>query len=231
MSDDLTGRLEALVQHLNNIREKLGEEAWKAEIRRNARQGIQAGGKSEIFWRAFIKDFDWLNADELKVEAPPAFQATPQTDMMQMMIEAMRQQIPGLKTQAQFGAAMESFKALTEMLGSIFDRDPLRVEAAMKALMLSLEVAGKVTDLGEMLKDVPEAATSSAADAFKNAPAEFSERDTQEKLLKELALLKNGADLNTWYDMTKRDRDSVKSQDLRNVLLDAIRARKREMTS
>ncbi len=229
MSDDLTGRLEALVQHLNNIREKLGEEAWKAEIRRHARQGIQAGGKSEIFWRAFIKEFDWLNADELKAEAPPK---APQNDMMmRMMIDAMKQQIPALKTQAQFGVAMESFKALVETLGAIFERDPQRVEAAMKALMLSLEVAGKVTDLGEMLKDVPEAATSSAADAFKNPPAEFNERDTQEKLLKELSLLKNVADLNMWYDMTKRDRDSIKSQDLRNGLLDAIRARKREMTS
>lgn len=229
MSDDLTGRLEALVQHLNNIREKLGEEAWKAEIRRHARQGIQAGGKSEIFWRAFVKDFDWLNADELKAEAPPK---SPQNDtMMRMMIDAMKQQIPALKTQAQFGAALESFKALTETLGAIFERDPQRVEAAMKALMMSLEVAGKVTDLGEMLKDVPEAATSSAAEAFKSPPAEFSERDTQEKLLKELSLLRNLADLNTWYDMTKRDRDSIKSQDLRNVLLDAIRARKREWLS
>ena len=151
--------------------------------------------------------------------------------MMRMMIDAMKQQIPALKTQAQFGVAMESFKALVETLGAIFERDPQRVEAAMKALMLSLEVAGKVTDLGEMLKDVPEAATSSAADAFKNPPAEFNERDTQEKLLKELSLLKNVADLNMWYDMTKRDRDSIKSQDLRNGLLDAIRARKREMTS
>lgn len=217
--------LAAIVEHLNNIRAKLGEDAYRAEFTRLAKDAIRTGPKHEAFWREIGKQegFEWVDFEQLKSEVTAE---PPKMDPMLMVMQALRQTMPGIKTQAQFNAFMAAFDALRVTVNSLCEGDAVKAAEGRKALDMALDLAAKVTQVTEQLRDVPEAATSKAAEEFKKPPAEFGEYDVQRKLLTELEAITSDADLTEWYARTKEQRDSVKSQTLRNALIDAIRNKK-----
>lgn len=218
--------------HLKNVRDKLGEEHYRKEVRRLAKAGIRMGGQHEIFWRNLTKDFEWLDLDQLLAE-PDDFGAIPGmpsgADPSTFLLQAMRQYMPGLKTQAQFNTFREAFDALRLTLNFIFEDNAAKALEARKALDLSLEAAAQATLISNHLRDVPEAATSKAAAEFKNPPSQVYEFDIQKILLTELAHTKSPDELAAWYLRTKEQRDQVVSQTLRNVLMDEIRRKKLEL--
>lgn len=206
-------------EHLNNIKEKLGEDAWRDEVRRLAKAAVKTSPKHEDFWRELTKEFDWLDFDALCTEA----KSDPEADPTRLVMQAMRQQMPALKTQAQFNAFMAAFDALRLTLNATFEGDAAKAIEGRSALNMALDVAVQVTEVGNQLRDVPEAATSKAADQFKNPPVHFHEYDEQKALLTELEAVVSEANLRVWYEATKSRRDKVVSQGLRNHLIDAIR--------
>ncbi len=213
-------------EHLHNLRSSLGEEAWRAEIRRLAKAGIKMGGKHEVFWREFVSELDWINADDLKNEPDGPGDFKSKQDPNRALVEAMRQSMPGLKSQAQFNAFMAAFDALRMLMNSLFEGRHSDMLEAKKALESAIDVAARVTEVTDKLHDVPEAATGKAADEFKQAPAQFHEYDVQKELLLELAGIHTAESLTTWYGETKERRDRIVSQSLRNTLMDAIREKK-----
>lgn len=218
----------SVVDYLATVRRELGDDAWKAEIKKLALQAFRMGGTHEEFWRDLIKDFDWITADELKAQA----QAMPAggLDINHLMAQALKTQMPGLKTQAQFNTFRAAFEAFQAVCSAIFDGDASRETEARKILDTTLTACRQATDISRKLADVPEAATSKASEEFKKAPAEFQEYDIQQRLLGELGRIKDLDELKQWYEETKPLRDSVKSQTLRNILLDAVRGRKLALT-
>lgn len=142
-----------------------------------------------------------------------------------MMAETMRRHMPGIKSQAQFDAVMTALEATKEILGAILDQDAAREELATTALQAALEVARKATELHGRLSEVPEGALSEAAAPFINAPA-----PEQSELLSQLEAITTMDQLTAWYAFTKGQRDLIKTQSLRNELLDAIRAKKNALT-
>lgn len=215
-----------VVNHLHNIKEKLGEDAWKAEIRRLAKDAFKLGGKHEIFWRGIVKDFEWLDVEALVAEAK-AEPAGPPPDPTRLIVDAMRSTMPALRTQAQFNAFMASFDALRLLMNYVFEGNAEKVMESKRALEMSIDAAAKVTQISEQLRDVPEAATSHAAEEFKNPPAEFHEYDLQKQLMSELEAITGHARLVQWYETTVKSQESrIKSQTLRNALFDAIRTKK-----
>lgn len=212
----------SVVEYLDKYREQLGEEAWKAEIRRLALQGFVMGGAHKAFWQDLVKDFDWVNAEELEAQAgnggPP--------DINQVLAQAVKQTMPSCKTQAQFTTFRSAYDAFRATIEAIFEEDKPKEEEARKILDLAFTAAKQATEISRQLRDVPEAATSKESEEFKKPPAEFQEHDVQQKLLGELSALDDLGSLQAWYERTRPQRDSVKSQLLRNVLMDAIRNRK-----
>jgi hypothetical protein len=214
----------SVVDFLKTVKEQLGEEAWKAEIRKLSLKAFQMGGAHEQFWRDLIKDYDWINADEVKKQA----EAMPHggLDMDQVLTQALKSTMPSLKTQAQFNTFRAAFDAFRATMNAIFEGDGAKELESRKILDLSFTAAKQATDISRKLEDVPEAATSKASEEFKTPPAEFQEYDVQRKLLKELDDLKDTEALTAWYADTKAERERIRSQTLRNVLMDAIRDRK-----
>jgi hypothetical protein len=143
-----------------------------------------------------------------------------------LFAEALKTQLPGLKTQAQLTAFMASFEAYREVMNALLEGNHEKETAAREALATSFEVVRKATDISNMLKDVPEAAASKASEDFRNEPKQWGEYDVQRKLLSELAGLKTAHDLNDWYRTNRRRIDTVTAATLRNPLLDAIREKK-----
>ena len=144
----------------------------------------------------------------------------------QEYFKALQQQLPGLKSQAQLTAFNASFEAFRGVMNGIFEGKPDLEKAARGALESGFEAARKVTEMTERLAENPEAATSKAAEEFKQPPAEFGEYDEQRKILSELAGIKNLRDLTDWYKTNKPRMDRVRSPSLRDVMIDAIRGKK-----
>jgi hypothetical protein len=139
--------------------------------------------------------------------------------------------MPAVTSQAQFNAFMASFDALRFTFNEICAGNLAQETEGRKALDMSLELGRKVTEVTEQLKDIPEAATSKAAEEYKNPPAQYYEYDIQRALLSELEQLAELDKLNEWYSLTKERREMVKTSSLRNALFDAIRSRKSLLTA
>lgn len=144
----------------------------------------------------------------------------------ELFFKALQQQLPALKSQAQFTAFQAAFEAFRAVMNSIYSSDPVTEKEALDALGKAFDVAKKTTELTNKLADSPEAATSKQAEEFKQPPAEFGEYDEQRKLMTELAHIECLKDLTDWYKTNRARIDRVRSPSVRNPLLDAIRERK-----
>lgn len=148
-----------------------------------------------------------------------------------MMASVLRSSVPNLKTQAQSTAFMAAFDAFRLTLDAIFAGDELREKQGLDALERALDVARKSTDIGRKLEEVPPEHRGPASAQFINPPTELQEYDTQKKLLVELAGIETVDGLTAWYERTKSERDSIVSQNLRNILLDEVRAKRIALTT
>jgi hypothetical protein len=207
-------------EYLQQFKKEHSEEEWRNEIKRLAIQAIQTGAKHEDYWKTLTKDYDWLDWDQLKKEAHSLEQA---------VTNLLKEQMPGIKTQAQYNAVVGSFDAIKLVLNAILLEEKEKEKEARKALDLALEVVAKATEVTNKLEAVPEAVTSDAAKDFKNPPVQFHEDGIQKKLLSEVEKISNIADLNVWYIKTKEERTRIVTQDLRNKLMDFVRAKKKEL--
>lgn len=149
-------------------------------------------------------------------------------EMQKAVLDAVRLQVPALRTQAQYNAFIAGFDAFRYVLNSIFEGNKEREVQARQALELAFDIAQKVTLITEQLKEVPDSSLSSNASIFTQAPVELQEHDLQKTLLSELSQIESLEELNAWYNATpnKERRDRIVSQDLRNVFIDSIRERK-----
>jgi hypothetical protein len=218
----------SIVEYLNTYREQFGEDAWKAEVRRLALQGFAGGASHEAFWREVIKDYDWFAADELKAQVAANQSGTMHMD--QILAETIKRTMPSCKTQAQFTTFRAAFDAFRATMDAIFQEDKGRSDETRRLLDLAFQAAEQATIISRQLSDVPEAATGAGSQEFKTPPAEFAEYDVQQRLLAELEGFQELADLQQWYTNSRERRDSIRTQTLRNVLMDAIRAKKLSLT-
>ena len=140
--------------------------------------------------------------------------------------QALKQQLPALKSQAQFNTFQAAFEAFRAVMNAIFSDLPPVEKVARETLDQAFDAARMATRLTHQLTDVPEAATGKLADEFKQPPAEFSEYDEQRQLLSELAQLPTLQALTVWWNSVRARIDRVKSPMLRNPLIDACREKK-----
>jgi len=154
--------------------------------------------------------------------APNTVEGSPQ----EVMGEALRANIPNLKTQAQYNVFTTAFDALRLHLNAVFGNDTENAAVTRKALLTTLDMAVQATEMAGKLAAEPDAVMSDEAKEHTEPPTEFMEYDIQKQLLVELHKLTTVADLNRWYEERKPTLDKVKSQSLRNALFDGIRQRK-----
>lgn len=214
-------------QHLQHIQVTQGEEAMRLEIRRLAIAGIRTSPKHEAYWKNLVERYegiDWAELHQEAMSAMPGPTATTAPD--QMIANLLRNQMPGIKTQAQYDAVLGALDAVRLVANALLERDRFKEAEGRRAMELAFHAIDKATELTLKLEDSPEAATSAAAEAFKTAPAEFRELEDQRRQLAELDALTTTDELTQWYAATKPRRDLIVTQSLRNQLMDAIRTKK-----
>lgn len=134
--------------------------------------------------------------------------------------------MPDLKSQVQLTAFMAGFDAFRLWCNSIFSNDPVLEAQATGAFEKSLEAMRVATRLNKQFQEIPVEERSPSANQFIETPLQFTEYDSQKKLLMELSRISTTEALNAWYTSTKEERDKIVSQTLRNVLFDAIRSKR-----
>ena len=154
----------------------------------------------------------------------------PNDNMSQIMAQAMKQQMPALKTQVQFTAFMAGFDAFRLFCNSIFSGDQTLEQQAKDALDRSFDAMRVATKLSNQFQEIPATERSASSSQFVDPPTRFTEYDVQKKLLLELSQVSTTDELNNWYARSKDERERVVSQSLRNVLFDEIRT-KRDLLS
>lgn len=231
--------IDGMRENMEQVRAAMTPDQWQMFCRTQALQMIQRGPQGEAVARTLFGEY--IDVDALKsagvnppepVEVPPdpprpaPAPAVRDPALDKALVEAVRYSMPGMKSQAQFDAFVTAFDALRCLCDAIFVGDTGAEKTADSNLAKAIGVIRSVTDVTRKLEEVPEAATSAAAEEFKRAPRQFSEVEVQARLLKELASIGDIPALDAWYTDTKADRDGVITPKLRNELYDAIRARK-----
>jgi len=211
-----------LQKQLDQIKATHGEEAWKSATKDVAKSLIAQGGDAEKFARKAFAEV---------IEEPGPETVGPVGGVgNDAMMDALKMGLPHMKSQAQFNAFMAAFDALKFTVDAIFAGDPAAVMRGRGTLEKALEVAGQVTEVTNKLSDVPEAASSKSAEEFKQTEFNTVEYDAQKQLLGELEGLDTLVALNEWYTASAEIRNKVTSTTLRNVLFDAIRAKKAKLS-
>jgi hypothetical protein len=219
-------------EYLENFRKTRSEEAYREEVKRLAAQALKTGKpEHELFWKELTKDFDWFDWDAFKemLQSIPE-PATAETDPERIMVDLLKRQMPGIKTQAQYDAVVGAMDVLRLLLNAVLEQDWTKEMEAMEALKLAIDATRKATELTDKLEEVPEASDSEAAEKFKQPPAQFQEQEVQAHLLEELAVIQRLETLNSWYAETRERRDQIVTQSLRDTLLDKIRKKKHDLT-
>lgn len=145
----------------------------------------------------------------------------------EVIADFLRQALPGLKTQAQYDAVAGAFEAARLIVNAVIEADPTKEKASREALEVALDAVRKTTELSAKLEDEPEATSSKYANAFRAAPAQFTEREEVVAMLAELAELKTRDEVLAWYAQQRDRRERIVSKSLRDELYDAVRAKLR----
>lgn len=207
---------DGLLERLKSIKDKYGDKAYQDAARDVARSMVAQGGEAEKVAREAFADVPDIEPTGNDAEMP----------VLNPVIGMIRQTMPNLRTQAQLDTFMATFDALRAAMDAIFQGAPGAKEAGLKAMEQGFEAACKATEISGKLRDVPEAATSASAEAFKTSPKEFEEVSVQKALMAELAGLQTLDGLKEWYAAARPRMDRVVAPALRNELFDAIRHRK-----
>lgn len=215
--------VKTMVETLTRIREAYGEDKFKYAAAHSIRMILAQHPERKEDIREALAGM--VDVDELLQKNTSKYPDLPTGDMM---FQAIRQSMPGIQTQAQFDVTMSAFDALRAVLNAIFLSDKEGAKKAQESLLSALTAAHEVTDLSIKLSQVPEAATSAAAEQFKRPPSQYVEMAVKQELEEKLEKVTGLAELNDWYKTNRSDIDRVTTQALRNELVEKIRAKKRE---
>lgn len=224
--------LSTFVTKLNDIRKRYGDGPWREAMIKFGVDCLNAGGQTERFAKELInglaeEGLSWAQVEAAAAEPPKS----PAPTMDEMFMKALQQQLPGLKSQAQFTAFQGAFEAFRAISNAILAKNKEAETTAKEALEKGFETLRMATDLTQKLEDVPEAATSAEAEEFKRPPAEFQEYDVQRSLLSELSKISTLSELNEWWKTNRQRVDQVKSPSLRNPLIDLVREKKAHLAA
>jgi len=209
-------RVQELIMEAARLRESKGPEA--------SRQFL-VDAATRMFASAVPKPPEPVPEPPRPAAPPPTTQVS-DVEAGKAFVDLVREQLPGINTQAEYNAVVGAFGALRNTMVAILSGDKAQSANAESVLSATITAVRLAKGGSDKLRDVPEAATSEAAEAFKSAPKQFTEEATQKLLLEELAGLQDIEAFSAWYQATRDRREAVVTASLRNVLFDTIRARK-----
>jgi len=152
---------------------------------------------------------------------------TVKIDVNKPLIDIIRERVPNLQSQAQMDILEAVLEGVFHYHDCVYGNNLEQAERLRSMVDKSLDLPILASSIGSKLEEEPDAATSEAAQLFKNDA--FEEIQIQHNLLAELEELNSRSELVQWYAHNREDRDRVTSQSLRDELYDAIRNKKKDL--
>lgn len=235
--------LQDLLTEMARVRAEKGEDAWRlfcqemvGKIKDIGPQGVKVaqslfGDTLDLSSVSSDPPVKSPSTDAPPKDTPPSVGPFPSDlEAGKAFVEAVRSGLPSVQTQAEYDAIAGAFGAMRNAIAAILVGDKEKAAKSDETLLLALQAVKLAKSGSDKLRDVPEAATSPAAESFKRPPRQFGEEDVQKQLLNELDQLQSLPDLKTWYESTKSRRSEVMAPSLRNPLFDAIRSKNRDLS-
>ena len=154
---------------------------------------------------------------------------TVKIDVNKPLIDIIQERVPHLRTQAQMDILEAALEAVLQYHDCVYGNNLDGAERLRPLIDKTLDLPILASSIGSKLEGEPEAATSEAAQSFKSEA--FEEVQIQHGLLAELEELASSSELAQWYSNSRADRDKVVSQSLRDELYDAIRDKKKDLST
>jgi len=219
--------LDQVAQHLRGIKDKSPESYKLAVTNLIKSMLVKESEGTEAFLTRLLdalgdKETD-IGALREEVAQLKAEKATTGVDELDSFNAALQQQIPNLKTKAQFDLTTTIFMAIQQYLNAAFGNDQENAAAMRKGLDQALDLAAQMGTVAETLKDIPEATTNKA---FVDPPV--NQEVAQKQLLSEVVKLETKELFNQWYRANKITLDGITDPELRNELYDTIRKHQRK---
>jgi hypothetical protein len=232
-------KAENIAAHLKMLRDTQGEEAYRKSIEALARKICHSDQGMALVQGIVAQIGDTsLDLEQLQAESKEAVKQAEEAsgedgpgalgDNNEVFIRALQQQMPNLRTQAHFDLTQSAFQALQVCLNSYFGGDLASAKAAHEGLEKLLDLAAQVKEIDDKIQEEPNV---TANEAFKTAPAQYTEDAKVEGFLSDLQGIDDPLKLQQWYSAHKPSMDQVVSQNLRNKLFDAIRNKKKALAN
>jgi hypothetical protein len=218
---------EQVVAHLRKVKTEQGDESFHQALKSLFRALLEKRGADQYIQRLLEEFAVTTSLDELKAEvraSVPVASPSP----VDVVRNAIEQEMPNCKTQAHFDLVLEAWTALKVYLDSAYGFDRERAEQARAGLNRLLDLAPQVAAAHAKLEENPEATTNRD---YLEPARELSEHQKQQTLMTELQGIDSMERLQTWYATVKPALDSIVSQKLRDDLFDAIRMKKRALSN
>ena len=171
-----------------------------------------------------------LDLEGLKKEAEERKSPSGKSDQKgnQAFITALQQQMPNVKTQAHFDIVQSAFESLSLALNSYFGGEVDIAAKSREALEKLLDMASRVKDIDDTLKENPEATSNQD---FVSPPREYTKQEYFDGLLADLEAIRTPERLKQWYAANRETLDGVTDLPTRNKIFDAIREKKIQLKS
>lgn len=219
---------ETIVDHLRKIKAEHGDESFHLALKGLFRMVLQKPGAERYIERLLQALSLPKSVDDVKAELQASSPAPASSSPVDVVRQAIEQEMPHCKTQAHFDLVLQAWTALKIYLESCYGFECEKAEQGREALNRLLDLAPLVAKAHAQLQENPEATTNPD---YVEPAREMTEHHKQQTLLAELQGIDNLARLNAWYAGSKPALDSIVSQSLRDELFDAIRAKKQALTN
>jgi len=219
-----------IVAHLRKVRAEHGDESFNLALKGLFRSILTKPGADHYIQRlleAFAIPTTFESIKEEVLSSMPARPA-PSPSPVDVVRQAIEQEMPHCKTQAHFDLVLQAWTALKLYLDACYGFDRDKADRSREGLIRLLDLAPQVAQAHAKLREHPEATTNGD---YVEPARELTENHKQQTLLAELRDIDSFERLKNWYSSVKPILDSIVTQKLRDELYDAIRVKKNALTN
>lgn len=217
-----------VVAHLRKMKTERGDEAFHQALK-NLFSALLGKPGSDQYIERLLEEFSVsTNLEELKAQVRASLPNTPAPSPVDVVRQAIEQEMPHCKTQAHFDLVIQAWTALKVYLDAAYGFEREKAEQARAGLNRLMDLAPQVAAAHAKIQENPEATTNRD---YVEPARELTERQNHERLITELQSIDSLERLNTWYESAKPVRDSIVSQKLRDEFYDMVRAKKHALAN
>jgi hypothetical protein len=223
---EMNMNFDQVVAHLRKVKTERGDESFHQALKNLFRALLEKPGSDQYIQRLLEEFAVTTSLEELKAEVRASMSSP--ASPVDVVRQAIAQEMPNCKTQAHFDLVLQAWTALKVYLDAAYGFEREKADQARAGLNRLMDLAPQVAAAHAKLQENPEATTNPD---YLEPARELSEHHKQQTLITELQSIDTRERLDAWYRDVKAIRDSIVSQKLRDEFYDLVRAKKHALAN